>query len=128
MLALFAGTWGSFALAYQLPIRGIGKGLLIGLWAASWLAVVIAVTRGHALEVLGPVAAIVIALLNWWRTIRPSNDRRWADDLSRMLGSTVAGSVVTLDNVRNFERSEEHTSELHSLMRISYALFTLKKK
>src|SRR3546814_16966550 len=61
MLALFAGTWGSFALAYQLPIRGIGKGLLIGLWAASWLAVVIAVTRGHALEVLGPVAAIVIA-------------------------------------------------------------------
>src|SRR3546814_8218115 len=27
-----------------------------------------------------------------------------------------------------FERSEEHTSELHSLMRISYAVFCLKKK
>src|SRR3546814_14925846 len=26
------------------------------------------------------------------------------------------------------ERSEEHTSELHSLMRISYAVFCLKKK
>src|SRR3546814_4460228 len=28
----------------------------------------------------------------------------------------------------NFERSEEHTSELQSLMRISYAVFCLKKK
>src|SRR3546814_7208410 len=29
---------------------------------------------------------------------------------------------------RNFKRSEEHTSELQSLMRISYAVFCLKKK
>src|SRR3546814_20256175 len=28
----------------------------------------------------------------------------------------------------NIERSEEHTSELQSLMRISYAVFCLKKK
>src|SRR3546814_5650122 len=28
---------------------------------------------------------------------------------------------------RNYERSEEHTSELQSLMRISYAVFCLKK-
>src|SRR3546814_2471704 len=30
--------------------------------------------------------------------------------------------------VRHVERSEEHTSELQSLMRISYAVFRLKKK
>src|SRR3546814_2078902 len=29
---------------------------------------------------------------------------------------------------RSYERSEEHTSELQSLMRISYAVFCLKKK
>src|SRR3546814_2479818 len=29
---------------------------------------------------------------------------------------------------RHFHRSEEHTSELQSLMRISYAVFCLKKK
>src|SRR3546814_6796169 len=29
---------------------------------------------------------------------------------------------------RRYERSEEHTSELQSLMRISYAVFCLKKK
>src|SRR3546814_3329598 len=30
--------------------------------------------------------------------------------------------------LRSFRRSEEHTSELQSLMRISYAVFCLKKK
>src|SRR3546814_6551967 len=30
--------------------------------------------------------------------------------------------------IRDEERSEEHTSELQSLMRISYAVFCLKKK
>src|SRR3546814_5576669 len=35
---------------------------------------------------------------------------------------TVANAVISRD------RSEEHTSELQSLMRISYAVFCLKKK
>src|SRR3546814_7004363 len=45
-----------------------------------------------------------------------------------------ADVVVTFRNVHNWrsngqaERSEEHTSELQSLMRISYAVFCLKKK
>src|SRR3546814_9499305 len=32
------------------------------------------------------------------------------------------------DAIETFDRSEEHTSELQSLMRISYAVFCLKKK
>src|SRR3546814_5524187 len=36
--------------------------------------------------------------------------------------------VLTHFVVKTFARSEEHTSELQSLMRISYAVFCLKKK
>src|SRR3546814_3406266 len=36
--------------------------------------------------------------------------------------------VLLLEAVLVFVRSEEHTSELQSLMRISYAVFCLKKK
>src|SRR3546814_3651663 len=48
-------------------------------------------------------------------------------------GAYVAGSRVLCDYLVNacggfIERSEEHTSELQSLMRISYAVFCLKKK
>src|SRR3546814_9581792 len=38
----------------------------------------------------------------------------------------VAGTAARVE--RDFVRSEEHTSELQSLMRISYAVFCLKKK
>src|SRR3546814_3637971 len=41
-------------------------------------------------------------------------------------GKTLAGFLPSL--VELIERSEEHTSELQSLMRISYAVFCLKKK
>src|SRR3546814_8859083 len=37
----------------------------------------------------------------------------------------MLGALVT---IRRIDRSEEHTSELQSLMRISYAVFCLKKK
>src|SRR3546814_5938337 len=36
--------------------------------------------------------------------------------------------VVSLSSAETRTRSEEHTSELQSLMRISYAVFCLKKK
>src|SRR3546814_1052915 len=35
---------------------------------------------------------------------------------------------VTASTLLDYDRSEEHTSELQSLMRISYAVFCLKKK
>src|SRR3546814_3831838 len=43
------------------------------------------------------------------------------------LSSTVAGNIVVHRDA-NGPRSEEHTSELQSLMRISYAVFCLQKK
>src|SRR3546814_9732494 len=46
---------------------------------------------------------------------RLSDWSRWLED-----------QMLALAN--EFERSEEHTSELQSLMRISYAVFCLKKK
>src|SRR3546814_7147596 len=46
-----------------------------------------------------------------------------------MIGVTIFGLFFTpLFYVSLQNRSEEHTSELQSLMRISYAVFCLKKK
>src|SRR3546814_5087611 len=38
------------------------------------------------------------------------------------------GRAVQIQGRHQWERSEEHTSELQSLMRITYAVFHLKKK
>src|SRR3546814_9316087 len=59
-------------------------------------------------------------------------ENRPSEIASRMTADTaiidqVVGSTVSIA-LRNVVRSEEHTSELQSLMRISYAVFCLKKK
>src|SRR3546814_4849388 len=52
----------------------------------------------------------------------PAHDHRAQDSrLSAALPGDIAGPTIE-------QRSEEHTSELQSLMRISYADFCLKKK
>src|SRR3546814_8969709 len=47
-------------------------------------------------------------------------------DFSAMLQGPSAAHPLGTDDLG--QRSEEHTSELQSLMRISYAVFCLKKK
>src|SRR3546814_2368829 len=53
------------------------------------------------------------------------------DDLLKFLGigqATLRRDADRLVDDARHRRSEEHTSELQSLMRISYAVFCLKKK
>src|SRR3546814_3900406 len=63
-----------------------------------------------------------------------AGDRRGQDagdaEAAGAAGAGAAGGVgsVTAARRRRGRRSEEHTSELQSLMRISYAVFCLKKQ
>src|SRR3546814_10183766 len=57
-----------------------------------------------------------------------------ATALTQLICNEVDRIAALIDRMQDFtidqpmERSEEHTSELQSLMRISYAVFCLKKK
>src|SRR3546814_1505096 len=57
----------------------------------------------------------------------PGKIMRWGVGLSLLLIMPLV-HAAELRDVRLWDRSEEHTSELQSLMRISYAVFCLKKK
>src|SRR3546814_10625803 len=57
----------------------------------------------------------------------PAALTRYAD-CARAMGIAQDGEGEQAAAARLVERSEEHTSELQSLMRISYAVFCLKKK
>src|SRR3546814_1835946 len=45
-----------------------------------------------------------------------------------LVGAAALAAIWVLNCIALLTRSEEHTSELQSLMRISYAVFCLKKK
>src|SRR3546814_6824830 len=57
------------------------------------------------------------------------SDRKAASDPAVLAALEAAdGIFIAGGDQSNYVRSEEHTSELQSLMRISYAVFCLKKK
>src|SRR3546814_5044577 len=65
----------------------------------------------------------------------PWHDISYKPDLEGMLKDQLKDPAAALENLQDgegakglLERSEEHTSELQSLMRITYAVFCLKKK
>src|SRR3546814_7914630 len=74
-----------------------------------------------------------------YTTLFRSTDARSAeaDDVTRLAGAFDAEQsafinrmtlIEDAEGMANVKRSEEHTSELQSLMRISYAVFCLNKK
>ncbi|USX29137.1 DUF4105 domain-containing protein [Oxalobacteraceae bacterium OTU3CINTB1] len=93
-------VWGGLALWFQLPALrvpavvawGVGAIVTLALW---W--------RRRDARVALPWLAAMIALVAWWSTLQPTHNRVWADDVSRMVAGQVRGSVVTLDQVRNFD-------------------------
>src|SRR3546814_6125754 len=57
-------------------------------------------------------------------------DQMWVSDISQIKtleGWLYLAVILDLFSRKDQERSEEHTSELQSLMRISYAVFCLQK-
>src|SRR3546814_5281192 len=62
--------------------------------------------------------------------VQGADGNRGSDARFRRGRDRRAGRSFSRDQLfgREYRRSEEHTSELQSLMRISYAVFCLKKK
>jgi hypothetical protein len=95
--------WGILALWYQVPGGVSAKSLLIALWAL-FCGVMLRMLWTHR-PVVG-IAGFALAftgLLLWWQSIKPSNNRIWADDVAQMTSGTVDGSQVVLHHVRNFD-------------------------
>src|SRR3546814_9189154 len=96
--------------------------------------------RGRVSDVDTEIAAARAAWPGWaakpfsyrTETLRRFVDRvkaeaeDFADLIARETGKPLWEARTEVESVCN--RSEEHTSELQSLMRISYAVFCLKKK
>src|SRR3546814_10260609 len=99
-------------------------GIAIGVAA---LIIVMAVMNGFRQELLAQILGV-----NGHLTVFSDQPRIDSyDDLAQRIGA-VDGVVMVTPQIQEqvvvTMRSEEHTSELQSLMRISYAVFCLKKK
>src|SRR3546814_4095875 len=81
---------------------------------------------GHPVQFRNAVEAEAAGVVLVHQEILLAADLTVAENL--FLGRELGPGPMVDDRAMNRRRSEEHTSELQSLMRISYAVFCLKKK
>src|SRR3546814_3599341 len=101
---------------------------------AQEVPLAISVIRGDSIEATGNFNVVKLQQLAPTLQVYTTNPRNTSVNI-RGLGVPFGltsdgfeqGVGIYVDDVYN-SRSEEHTSELQSLMRISYAVFCLKKK
>ncbi|MCU6497333.1 DUF4105 domain-containing protein [Rugamonas sp. A1-17] len=125
LLMLCLSLWGGGALWFQAaPFLAVAWGVVSVVSLVWWW-------RRRSARVLLPWLFAVALMMVWWSTIKPSHDRVWADDVARMVTGHVQGSVVTLDQVRNFEwrsdadytqRWEQRQYDLNQLRSVDVAL------
>jgi len=128
-LLIAVSLWSSAAIWFDGPSQRTMAGLLAALpplltiaclvWMRPWW-------RAIAVAAMG-LAAIVL----WWKTIPPSNDREWMPDVARLATARFDGDRVTIRNVRNFdyhsetdftEHWEERTYDLDQVVGIDFFL------
>ncbi|MBI3767047.1 MAG: DUF4105 domain-containing protein [Deltaproteobacteria bacterium] len=112
-------AWGTLAVYF----RGPGPHAVV---AAAYAAVVLGVAAALRSwpRRLVALAALFVATLLWWSTIRPSNDRDWLPEVARLPAFDVDGTRLVAHGVRNFdyrietdfrERWEDRTYDLARL-------------
>src|SRR3546814_3341296 len=96
-------------------------------WALGWVRLAAAAPLDSSVASLSvPSHSSFSASQSRQRFSDISGDSDWALVQKAVAPDSMAISAISADV--DVARSEEHTSELQSLMRISYAVFCLKKK
>src|SRR3546814_3158691 len=110
----------------HLPHRISAIGAIVGYLHAGHQHRITACSRNILVE-KGDIAQIVTLEFLPVALVGIEIDKQWMPLTGPVIGRQQQPVVAILVFAR-FARSEEHTSELQSLMRNSYAVFCLKKK
>ncbi len=111
LLVLFtiaSGAWGALALLYSSPLSETARIVLAAIFGivAAAAAIALAVRRWRW-RAAGAYWVAFFALLAWFFSLAPSNDRDWQADVATLPYATVAGDIVTMHNIRNFDYRSE---------------------
>ena len=108
LLILLSTLWGALVLIYRLPWPTPAVYALVVCWCVLAVSLLVLLWRKPPLRALSAYLLAFAALLGWWFSLQPSNQRAWADDVARISHGRLDGEQLHLDNVRNFHwRSDQ---------------------
>ncbi len=133
LLLLIPGSaaWAGFALWFQLPFGPGVRLAAIALFDLLALLTLVQLFWRRPRYAWAAYALAFAALIGWWATILPSNDRDFAPDVAHGVTGVVRGDELTLENVRNFtwasptefsERWEKRRYDLSQLESVDFYL------
>ena len=125
------GGWSALAIWFRFdaiePVRDLLAGIVVLLTVVA--AVCLATSRRWI--AIAAYAVFFAAMLVWWSTVTPSNDRDWQPDVARSVTATIDGDRLVVSNVRNFnwrsdtdfdQRWEERTYSLSHVSNVDLIL------
>ena len=96
-------AWSALALWFRLPAQEGLRAAAAVLFALLGLATIVALFFRRSRVALVVFAIAFGGLLAWWGTIKPPLDGDWAPDVARQTTGSIAGDVLTLSDVRDFD-------------------------
>lgn len=103
-----AASWAALALYVAASVPAPARVALAAAMAVAGVITMVALFnprwRGR---VFAAFVVLFAAVLLWWGTIEPSNDRDWPPEVARLPYATVEGDLVTVHNIRNFDYRTE---------------------
>ncbi len=105
LILIMGWVWGCFALYLSGP-------------EPEWLRLTLTCLFGMFLPlsfflsrsfVRGLVLCILLfsALIVWWQTLQPTNNKDWSADVARISNGKIQGNNLTMHNVRNFRYTDD---------------------
>lgn len=108
LLMTASGIWWVLAMTYTGPQNDVLRTTLTVSLAIAFLATLIALCmRRWRWRSVGIFVVLFAALLAWWSSIEPSNNRDWQTDVAKLASATIDGDIVTVHNIRNFDYRSE---------------------
>lgn len=108
LMLIGATVWGVLAVYFGDSYRGTIQAWGAVVFGLFGLATMVCLGFSRWRKRLLPGYSILfMAILTWWFSIEPSNERQWLPDASKLAYATFDGSNVTVHNIRNFDYRSE---------------------
>lgn len=108
LVVIASAGWSAAALYFSGPQNPVVQAVLAGTFAlAALLALTALAFRRWRWRALTAYLVLFAAVVAWWLSIEPSNERDWQPDVAKLAYATVDGDKVTVHNIRNFDYRSE---------------------
>jgi hypothetical protein len=108
LLLVTMSSWAVLAIVYSGPRSGNANHALAAAFAIASVGTLVALgSRRWRWQSLAAYLVLFVAVVAWWRSIEPSNERDWQADVAVLAYADIDGDEVVVHNIRNFDYRTE---------------------